>query len=409
MKKNTDLNEPSKGFPKHGLGINIKDIKSLIIALIMALIITISVFTNRNCISLLAFIMMAFLAFLHFALVVVFTFSIVRIINYFVIQGKIYPTIIFRNLLPFFSILLISFFFYGAIYFTKSEFINDFIEVLKNFAVKIVPFIAIFTVLTSLIFYTSYNKKTVNIGLRRKNLQFLLLIVSVNILCMYMFYALYKVDKPKYDMKFSYYKNLNEHINSENYEIELLLSGLDLSEPYFLVNKKELIIYSNYSSDENFTVCYKLNKEGKIISKLNKVDIPVDGGIEYKFKGGYLMDKDSIKVISWAFNDDKKAHNYNELKIKEDWKIEECFEDYRNIKTAGIINTDKVYYNDKIKYSAVDYYNVIKGEDTLKIKKDITYYDNYNSEYPAYYKFKNMNFSLLCNNRKEYYIIRLKR
>lgn len=403
---------------------NITNIKSLIAALIVSFIVVNYVYSRRGeFISFGAAIIGGVMAIVFFLL----CFIIVKIIAYFIVREIIYPKIIFRILLPFLSILFISFIVYGYIYFETFGVLKDFIRILKNFAIEIIPFIAISTIITGLIFSTFNEENEIrNMVLFRKNLIFLVVIGVLNILSIYMFYYINKINQPELDIKYSYYKNLNERITSENYEMELLLSDSeyqfgskpDVSEPYFLVDKNELVIYSSFDDMTNakrpvrFLVCYKINKDGVIIDKIKDSELATYYG-GYLFQDGYLRNSDSTKVVTWVFDGQKDSLKYRDLRIKKDWKIDALLEDKKSIDMVRFFKNNKFHCNDiqSVQYNGTKYYNLFKEKDILKIKIDSVYshtdrIENCEEKKIVYYNCDGMNFSLLHYDKKEYYIIK---
>jgi hypothetical protein len=350
-------------------------------------------------------------------------FIIVRLIAYFVVKKKIYPNIIFQILIPFFFILNTSFIIYGIYFIKPFGEIEDFKRILKSFVTEIIPYIAIFTIIAGFIFSIELQKKeTVKSVLLRNNLLILVLLIILSFRSPFMFYNSNKIEQPKIDKKYLSYKSLNESITSENYKVELLLlpdnSNLSVSKPYFLRNKNELIIYTSFDdlSDkqpDDFSICYKINKDGIIISDLDSGMLESKDILTIVFDEGYLRDYRSTIVSTWTFDGNREKLKYKELKKNKNWKIEMLSKDSTSIKEVAFFRKSKFHCNDinDVQYNGTKYYNIRNGKETLNLKIDSVYshidnIENCNEKKIIYYKCEGMNFSLLCYDNKEYYIIK---
>lgn len=351
-------------------------------------------------------------------------FVVIRMIANFIVKEKIYPNLIFQILLPFLFILDVSFIIYGVYFFKPFGVMEDFMQALKFFIIEILPYIAVFAIVPGFIFSKDLPKKEIEKRvLLRDNLMVLILLLILSFSSTLLFYRSNKIIQPKMDESYSNYKSLEESITSENYIIKPLFltpSGQHVSKPYFLENKKELIInvlYSRIDDDDNepypFYTSYKINREGIIISKLDASELESVRVFPIVFDKGYLVDYGPTVISSWVFNGNRERLNYKELNKKKDWKIEELVADTTKVKLVAFLKKEKFHCNafDSIEYNGTKFYNILKENGILKIRIDSIYshidnIENCEEKTIVYYKCEGMNFNLLCFNDREYYIIK---
>jgi hypothetical protein len=351
-------------------------------------------------------------------------FIIVRLIAYFIVKEKLYPNIIFQILIPFFFILNASFIIYGIYFIKPFGEIEDFKRTIKSFITEIIPYIAISTIIAGFIFSIELQKKeTVKSVLLRNNLLVLVLLIVLSCRSPFLFYNSNKIEQPKIDKKYLSYKSLKESITSENYKVELLLPDNKyqyVSAPYFLKNSSELIINILRGSTTNdgnkppeIRMSYKIDAEGVIISKLSSSELESADVFPIVFDEGYLRDYRSTIVSTWTFDGNREKLKYKELKKNKNWKIEMLSKDSISIKEVAFFKKSKFYCNNinDVQYNGTKYYDIKIEKENLNFKIDSVYshiYDRDNCEEKRiiYYKCKGMNFSLLCYDNKEYYIIK---
>ncbi|OXA85887.1 hypothetical protein SAMN06265346_11724 [Flavobacterium hercynium] len=133
--------------------------------------------------------------FVGFAVVLfMICFVIIRLIAYSIVYEKIYPNLVFQILLPFFFIVSAAFIIYVIYYLNFSEGIYDFEEIIKHFATGIVSYIAIFTIITGVIFSSEIQKKEITKNeLMNKNIQLLVAMTILIAIVAYLFYRQYKM------------------------------------------------------------------------------------------------------------------------------------------------------------------------------------------------------------------------
>lgn len=143
-------------------------------------------------------------SFLSFEVVLVFIglavvlflvcFVVVRIIAYSIVYEKIYPNLVFQILLPFFFILSATFILYVIYYLNLHEGLYDFEEIIKHFVTAVVPYIAIFTITTGVVFSRGIQKKEITKNeLLNKNIQLLVAMTILIAIVAYLFYRQYKI------------------------------------------------------------------------------------------------------------------------------------------------------------------------------------------------------------------------
>ncbi|OXE95044.1 hypothetical protein, partial [Flavobacterium araucananum] len=265
-------------------------------------------------------------------------FILIRFIIYLIKHEYIYSKFIFITLILFLSIVLISLFFYSANYLEPFGTMTDYVKSLRYYYVKIIPFIAICSVVTgvglALFFYEIEMKKK---NLRRSNILYLVALFLLIIGVFFIFYNISKIEQPKLNKEYSNFKNLSEIVTSKNYEIKLLIDGNknefngSLSKPYFLSNKKEVIINAIISKEEGnnerikFIRIYKINKYGKIIDTIDGMN---ESDVNYvRFPSGYITNFNSTKIVTWIFDSNKMEQNHSDLKPEKDWTIDVLSED----------------------------------------------------------------------------------
>ena len=351
-------------------------------------------------------------------------FIVTSILSYIIKKQKLHPNILFRISLPFFTISLISLIVFGLFMFEPFTIINDFNEILTIFIKTLIPFIFVTTVVTGFFLWIPV---TIDSNIKRKlfrnNLSYLIGVIIMFLFSIFSFYTVNKIKQPQLDKKYSSYLSLDSTITSKNYQINLLSDAQNFyfDTPYLLINKNELIINviaDNDSSSKNipqFVASKKIDIEGNIKDEL------IDGELFSKFpefypiyfQDGLIRNRNSTKLVTWAFDGKKRIQEYSKLKMNNEWKIVKLLEKKESIKKVKFLKTSEFDCNDiqGVVYNDINYYNIIKDKDTLKIKIDSIYSHNDNLENCeekkiAFYDCKNMNFSLLRFNEKKYYIIK---
>lgn len=345
-------------------------------------------------------------------------FIIIRLLIYLIKYEYIYSNFIFITLISFFSFALISLIFYCAIYLEPLEGMVEYTVQLRYYFIKIIPFIAIccsvIGVGLALFFYEVEVEKK---NLRKSNVFYLVILLALIISTFFLFYNSYKIEESKLNKEYLSYKGLNQVITSDNYEIRLLMdvnkdgSSGSLSRPYFLANKKEVIINVIVSNEIGnnepikFMKIYKINKYGKIIDAIDGMD---ESNINYvRFPSGYITNFDSTMIVTWIFDGNKTKQNNTDLKPKKDWKIDVFSEDKEALNKVKFF---KKFKNKNNSYDGTNYYNINLKNDTLKFKIDSVYSRENNPRYYkknkiAFYKCNGMNFNLLYDGY-DYYIIK---
>lgn len=351
-------------------------------------------------------------------------FIVTSIISYIIKKQKLYPNIFFRISLPFFTIILISLIVFGLFMFEPFTIINDFNEILTIFFKTSIPFILVTTVVTGFFLWIPVNVDSdIKRKLFRNNLLYLIGVIIIFLLSIFLFYTVNKIKQPELDKKYSSYLSLDSTISSKNYQINLLSDAENFyfDTPYLLINKNELIINviaDNDASSKNlpqFVASKKIDIEGNIKDEL------IDGELFSKFpefypiyfQDGLIRNRNSTKLVTWAFDGNKRIQEYSNLKMNNEWKIVKLLEKKESIKKVKFLKTSEFHCNDiqGVLYNGINYYNIIKDKDTLKIKIDSIYshidnLENCEEKKITYYDCKNMNFSLLRFNEKKYYIIK---
>lgn len=354
-------------------------IKSLVTAIFISAIILGYVNKNSNGFLAMNFELAVVMAVIVFAFFLI-CFLIIRLITFCIENEQIYPTVFFRILLPFISISLVSLITYGFIYIEPFGETRDFIMILENFVKKIVPLIAISSIIMGLFLSIGVLKQvTKERKLLFNNLKFLLGIVIISIITISMFYYVNKIKQPD---KVPYYKNLAENVTSSNYEIKLLLEAPQyhyVSEPYFIENKKEIIVNTVYADSNKFPplyMSYKIDDTGEIINTLNESELNINKDYEpYIFQDGFIRDYDSINVFTWVFDNKKEKQRYKDVNFSKDWKIKTLLQKNKSIKMVRFFKTNKLQCENSkvILFDGTKYYNLTIGTDILKIKIDSIY------------------------------------
>ncbi|MCC9074392.1 hypothetical protein LNQ49_22620 [Flavobacterium sp. F-65] len=178
---------------------------ALIISLVISWI-TYQYFMEGNYISFIAVILVGVI-FLGISLLY---FIIIRILIYMIKYEYIYSSFIFITLLIFFSFVLISLFFYNASYLEPIGSMVEYVQLLRYYFVKIIPFIAICSVVIgvglALFFYEIEVEKK---DLRKSNIFHLIILFVLIIATFFLFYSSYKIDDPKLNKEYSHYKIIN--------------------------------------------------------------------------------------------------------------------------------------------------------------------------------------------------------
>lgn len=343
-------------------------------------------------------------------------FILVRYMIHLIKHGYIYSNFIFITSIVFISIVLISLFFYAAFCLVPFAAMADYIHLLRYYFIKIIPFIAICSIVTGVGLALFFYEVEIEIKkkLRRYNIFYLVAVFLLIISVFFIFYTSNKIEQPKLNKEYSHYKDLTETITSKKYEIKLLIDGEkdefygNLSRPYFLLNKKEVIINAIASREEEnnepikFARIYKINKYGKIIDTINnRMD---ESNINYvRFPSGYISNFDSTMIVTWIFDGNKTNQNYTDVKPQKDWKINVISEDTKTLKKVRFF---KRFKNKNNIDDGTNYYNINLENDTLKFKIDSLYSDrNQKEKRILFYRCDAADFNLLFNG-SNYYIIK---
>lgn len=351
-------------------------------------------------------------------------FFAIRLTGY-LITTQIYPSILLRILLPFFTLTILAWFVFAFITVKPFGNFTDFLHVLKLFATKHVLFIGICTIIIGLAYsYPAGKIDTANQALLKKNLFFLAIAIAMFILFIYLFFIAFKIKQANLADKYLQYKSLGQQQSSENFEVAHLLSAEEykyLSVPYLLPNKNEVIIVSHYGSNNKnkpvYTI-YRLNLDGDIIETLND-DKDLRNGNLYPLImiDGILLDENRGEdVVTWIFDGNKNRQTASSLKLNKSWLIDTLIANKNLLQMVHFQKTTKFECGNmvNVKYNGDKYYEVKKGNDLLKFKIDSVYSSsdelgNCQEKTLDYYTSEKLNFSLIRLDNKQYFIIKQKK
>ena len=364
-------------------------------------------------------------------------FLIIRLlINKYVKSDLLYPNFIFRTLFPFFITWIVSFVVYFSLAIEPFAVSDYFIKLLREFSIITFAKTLFFAVLIGILLTISYKKPVEvpfsNSKKRKNNTLAWLFRVSIFMLIMVLFYFCNFIKQPKVENRYVNYQNINKLIESDNYSMKLFLEDDEyylkaVSPPYYRANTSEIIIYFTYdravpgNNQEQFIKGYVVNKEGEIVRSIDERTIEKSGNSFFPvyFRNGLLVDvwskSNPEKAITFLFDGDTLIKDFNAVSSNESWQIEKIVHDNTKVKTVSFFKTFELASSQNdIKYNGTMYYNILKDEDTLKIKIDSIYSDQDSDNYyepkeVRYYECKNMNFSLVCFNQQKYYIIKHKK
>lgn len=345
-------------------------------------------------------------------------FFTIKLINYN-IQAKIYPNIALHIILPFMVITILSWLVYAIIYMKPFGITGDFLALLKVFFTKHVLFIAICAIAIGLtLSFPQQKVNTNNQLLWRNNLIFLASSVLVFLLCISFFYFTKKIKQPQLDAKYKHYQNLKDIHTSGSYEVSHLIAASKynyVEKPYLLPYKDELILIATYASSNTrkpIQTIYRLNKDGDIIEKIKDDELTDNEFFPIVAIDGILTDYSGKELITWIFNGNRKRHININFMLEDNWVIDTLQENAKLSKVVHFQKTSAFHCNDikDLRYNGTKYYEVKQQNEVLKIKIDSVYSHNDNIENCdekklAYYTSDRLNFSLLCLNDHDYYIV----
>lgn len=358
-------------------------------------------------------------------------FLIIEFIAYFIISGKIYPNIALRIIWPFIVITFLSWLIFGCLYVKPFGNASDFFVVFKGFLIRLVPFIAICTILIGATYsYFNLNPKTADTVLFRINILYLSLCTFIFFVSIVVFYFANHIKQVDLTAEYSDYKSLDEGVNAENYLINQFIEASEynfITEPYVLTNQKQLILIEVYNSSNKHTpvkLVYKIDINGIIIKTFSEDEALVTSPIkEENFfplvcRAGILTDYDNKRLITWVFDGNRKKQAADGLLLKADWKLDSIQQNLDDVKMVHFYKTEALNCNnlDLVKYNGNRYFNIINGSEKIKIRLDKVYSkDEYsNNENCAerkleYYSPVGFNFTLLRVDENKYYIIKSKK
>ncbi|SOD13340.1 hypothetical protein [Pedobacter xixiisoli] len=372
--------------------------------------------------------------FIAFAAVIVFgVLAVVALVVYFftikfightLASGKVYPHLAFHILWPFAVMSLLGWFIYGLFYVEPFGPNREFLHLVKVFVSKHLLFTAICSIAIGLTFFPNLKDKIPNELLLRKNQWYLGATFGVFLVSIVLIFITKKINQSALTNDYADYKSLDEINTSENFSIGKLLDTNDYMHtkpPYFLPNRNELIIITNYddaNKDQAVYAVYRINKNGDIIETLRESDVVNDSDNDFFpliCKNGILTDFKGKKLISWVFDSNIEKQAAEQFNFRDDWKIDTIKANSDAVKMVHFYKTNTFYCNDitDVKYNGNKYYEVRTGSEALKFRIDSVFLhiDNIQNCYEKkleYYQLPGFNFSLLRLNERAYYIIKAK-
>lgn len=380
-------------------------------------------------IVLVLFAVMAFVVFLVYFLITK------MLINKFVNSDWLYPNFIFRTLFPFFIAWIFTFIVYCFIVIEPFATADYFVDLLNDFSRRTFLRTIIFGLAVCIVLTVTYkrpidvpdnnNKKL------QKNSLALLLVVAIFLAIMAMFYFINFIEQPILERKYENYENINKLVESDNFTMKLFLEGDEyymkaVSPPYYRESTNEIILYFTYHREvsgrnqDEFILGYVINKEGAIVRSIDERSIQNsdNGFFPVFFRNGLIVDEwhRSVpkKAVTFLFDGDTLIKDFEAVSSNENWQIEKTMHDSLKVKTVSFFKTFALPSSENdIKYNGTMYYNILKDDDTLKMKIDSIYSNqdqgnHFTQKEVQYYECKNMNFSLVCFNQQKYYIIKHK-
>lgn len=394
------------------------NIKAVIIAAIILLFTYFYYSRNGgNFLSLGAVIIFGFIS----IIALIFFTLIVKLIAHYTTTEVIYPHILFRILIPFLVISLLFWLVYAIVTISPFGHFADFISAIKEFFTTHILYITICSIIVGVVLSLPIESNHINKNaLFYNNSKFCISLIIAFVLSIFIFYWANKINQPTLDSKYNNYKNLDDDITSENYEIEFLIDAgeyCSMSEPYLLTSKSEIIINSLFDSSNKrdpLKMCFRINKSGTIIDSLDSAGL-LPQNEQINFENGYLTENHTSRIFTWVFDQNKTVQNADSLHIKDDWKINTIPKNNTNLKLDYFFKTSKFHCNahPEIKWNGTRYYHILKNTDSLKIKIDEVYFttdriQNCDEKTLEYFECKGMDFDLIRLNKRTYYIIRKK-
>jgi len=343
----------------------------------------------------------------------------VRLVAHMAVSWLIYPNAVFMILLPFLCILLLFWLAYGIFAMPAFADFPQYAASLKGFFRSHLLYVAVVSVIMGGCLYFSLPKGILAPrSLFNANLLFALSIAVAFMLSLAAFYWAKKISQPALDPKYAAYKGLGEGVQSQDLEISPLLDvreGHTASQPYYLVEKGELIVTLHYaSSNKNAPLfkAFRINRQGKIADSLDAAELPA-GNAGLIFDGGLIRPEDSKGAYFWVFDRTKTLVQEGMPASKNE--ITEMQKDKSAIRLEHFHKNARMECGTgtEIRWNGTGYFQIFHHGGTARFKIDSLYTQDADGGCRAravdYYAAEGLDLALLRLDEKTYYIVRPKK
>lgn len=343
------------------------------------------------------------------------TTLLVKLVNYAMVKEWIYPTLLFRVLLPFLLMALIFWLVYGIIRIPRFAHLADFMLPLKVFASKHLLYCALCALVMGVILSLGLPQSTAKNTLLMANVKLMIAITGTFVASLFLFYFSKKIADSALPVAYANYPNLDAQPHTSNQVIKPLLNASEyhlLDQPYLLPDKNELIINLVYISNHKkppLFKSFKLNSAGEIIDSLTAAD-------QSYFENGYIRNLENPNLITWAFDGKPQPQLPAEFKAASNWQSALLSPDTTALRMVYFQKTSAFNCTNlpEVKWNGSRYYELHQQNDTLKFKLDEVYLKTTangqcGEQTVEYFTGKGIDFALIRLNEKSYYIVQSKK